>query len=71
MLYVDLVVTREQKRSLMTLCVPTALVMALGVLTISKSFDGGQVFYGVVGLMFLAGAFFAVFEIGRRVGRML
>ncbi len=70
MLYVDLVFTREQKRRLMTLCVPTALTMALGVLTIIKSFSGGHVIYGVIGLIFLAGAFFAVFEIGRQVGRI-
>jgi len=44
-------------------------VMALGVLTIIENFGAGGVIHGVVGLIFLAGAFFAVFEIGRQVGR--
>ncbi len=53
----------------MALCVPTAVAIGLGVLSITKSFGGGDVFYGVVGLVALAGAFFLVFEIGRQAGR--
>ncbi len=68
--YIGLVPTREQKRHLVALSAPTVLMIGFGVLDLTKSFRGGDMFDGILGLVLLAGAFFLVFEIGRQAGRL-
>jgi len=45
-------------------------MIGFGVLDLTKSFRGGDMFDGILGLVLLAGAFFLVFEIGRQAGRL-